>query len=66
MSPSNEHPGEDCIHFLKIYLFIYFFCAGSLLLCTGFSLVAVNGDYPLVVVHGLLVVVACLVVEHGL
>ena len=24
MSPSNEHSGEDCIYFLKIYLFIYF------------------------------------------
>ena len=31
----------------------------------GFSLVAVNGDYALVVVRGLLVVVASLVAEQG-
>ena len=33
--------------------------------CVGFSLVASSGDYSLVVAHGLLTVVALLVVQHG-
>ena len=36
--------------FFKFYLFIYLFifgCAGSSLLCMGFSLVSANGDYSL-------------------
>ena len=32
----------------------------------GFSLVAASGGYSLVVVHGLLIVVASFVMEHGL
>ena len=36
------------------------------LLCAGFSLVAQSGGYSLIVVHGLLIVVASLAVEHGL
>ena len=34
--------------------------------CEGFSLIVVSGGYSLVVVCGLLIVVASLVVEHGL
>ena len=34
--------------------------------CIGFSLVVGTRGYPLVVVFGLLIVVASLVVEHGL
>ena len=40
-------------------------CAGSLLLCAGFS-VMVRWAYSLVAVHGLLLAVASLVAEHGL
>ena len=45
-------------------LFIYS-CAGSLLL-RGLSLVAASRGCLLIAVHGLLIVVAFLVVEHGL
>ena len=47
--------------------FIYIFtfgCAESLLLCTGFSLVAANRGYSLLVGHGLLITVASFVAEH--
>ena len=42
----------------KNYLFIYYGCAGSLLLCMDFSLVAASRGSPLAVVHGLHIVVA--------
>ena len=45
-----------------MYLLI-FGCAGSSLL-TGFSLVATSGGYSLVAMHGLLIAVASLIVEH--
>ena len=38
----------------------------GLLCCMGFSLVAANGGYYLVMVLGLLIAVASLVTEHGL
>ena len=38
----------------------------SLCCHAGFSLVLENGDYGLVVVHGLLIAVTSLVTEHGL
>ena len=38
----------------------------SLRCCVGFSVVVVTGGYSLAVVHGLLTVVASLVVDHGL
>ena len=44
---------------------LFFWCTRSLLLCVGF-LSAVSGGYSLIGVHTLLVVVASLVVEHGL
>ena len=47
------------------YLYI-FVCAELSLLHTGFSLVPESGGYFLVVAHGLLIVVAFLVSEHGL
>ena len=50
--------------YFLIILFI-FGCDG--LHCyMGFSLVAANGSYSLIVVHGLLIMVASLVAEHGL
>ena len=51
--------------FLKNKLFIYLGCAGPSLL-RGLSLVVVSRGYSLVVMCGLLIVVASLVVEHGL
>ena len=46
-------------------LLIYLGFAESSLLC-GLSLVLASGDYSLVVAHGLLLVVASLVVDHRL
>ena len=46
-----------------IYLFL---AVLGLCCCVGFSLVVVSGGYSLFVVHGLLIVVASLVAEHGL
>ena len=49
-----------------INLFIYLFLAVlGLRCCEGFSLVAASGGYSLLAVHGLLIVVTALVVEHG-
>ena len=50
-------------HFLKKCLFM---AVLGLRCCVGFSLVVVSGGYSLFVVHGLLIVVASLVAEHGL
>ena len=53
--------------FLMLYLFTYLFLAVlGLHCCTGFSLVVVSGGYSPAGVHGLFIVVASLVVEHGL
>ena len=55
-------------HFLLLqYVFpvLFVWCTRSLLLCVCF-LSAVSGGYSLVGGCTLLVVVACLVVEHGL
>ena len=51
---------------LAFSFFIYLGCTGSLLLCSGFSLVAVGGGYSLVVVHGPLIVVPSPVAEGRL
>ena len=48
--------------FFKMYLFM---AVVSLLLHTGFPLVAASGGYSLVAVCGLLMAVASLVGEHG-
>ena len=58
---------RSSVHFFKISNFIYCFfgCAGSSLLC-GLSLVAARGGYSLVAVHRFLIVVSSLVAEHGL
>ena len=45
---------------------IIYGCAGSLLLHMGLSLVAVSKGYSPVAVHGLLIVVVSLAVEHRL
>lgn len=50
--------------FKKIIVFIW--TLWGLPCCVGLSLAAVSGDYTLVVVYGLLIVVASLAVEHGL
>ena len=50
-----------CPFFFKLFLLML-----GLLCCMGFSLVAANGGYYLVVVLGLLIAVASLVTEHGL
>ena len=50
--------------FVCLILFI-FHCSESLA-ALGLSLVAANGGYSVVVVHGLLIVVISFVVEHGL
>ena len=52
---------ESFLFFLSLFSFD---CAGSLLLCPGFSLVAVSGGYSLAVVHGSLIAVASPVAEH--
>ena len=55
---------------VTLCLFVYLFilgCAGFFgRFCMGFSLVAESRGYSLVAVRGLLIVVASLVVEHGL
>ena len=50
----------------KINLFILLLAVLGLCCCMGFSLVAVRGGYSLVLVCGLIIMVASLVVEHGL
>ena len=47
-----------------IYLYIFFDCAESSLLCNRLFLIAASRGCSLVVVHGLLIAVASLVVEH--
>ena len=51
--------------FLKKYSYL-FMAALGLHCCVGFSLVAVSGDYSLVVVCRLVLAMASLVAEHGL
>ena len=55
-------------HFLEFFFFLNYLLLHWVfgLLCAGFSLVAQSGDYSLIVVHGLLIAVAYLAVEHGL
>ena len=56
-----------CIQFSFIILFIYLYLAGlGLHCCTGFSVIAANGGYPLVAVDRFLIVLASLVAELGL
>ena len=47
-------------------MFIYFWLCWVFVVARGLSLVVASGGYSFVVVHGLLIVVASLVVEHGL
>ena len=65
-----SHHGSPWNKF-NIYLFIVvLICLVLAVLdlrcCLGFSLSAVSGGYSLAAVHGLLIVVASLVAEHGL
>ena len=51
--------------YFLIILFILFFTVLGLCCCVRFSLAVVSGGYSLVAVHGLLLSVASLVLEHG-
>ena len=54
---------------LYIFLFLLFILCFTMLglcCCAGFSPAAASGGYSLVAVHGLLIAVASLVVEHRL
>ena len=55
----------DFFCYLKKNNLIYLLTVLGLRCCSGFSLVAVSRGYSLVAVHGLLIEVASLVVEHG-
>ena len=60
---------KKTILFLKIYLFIYLFLAMLGLCCRARAFSScgeLGGGLLFVVVHGLLIVVASFVVEHGL
>ena len=67
MQPSTPKIARrtNLIHKTISVLFFLFGCAGSSLLYSGFSLVAVSRGCSLVVVHGLFIAVASLVAEHG-
>ena len=47
-------------------MFVYFWLCWVLFVAHRLSLIVVSGGYSLIVVGGLLIAVACLVVEHGL
>ena len=51
---------------ILLFLFLHFLVCYVFVATHGLSLVAVSGGYSLVAVHGLLIVVASLVVELGL
>ena len=55
--------GDFFFFFALIYLFLAVLDLGC---CASFSLVEASGSYSLIAVHGLLIAVASLVVEHGL
>ena len=59
--PPKAGRGIGSFVFLKTYLFIYGYAGSSLP-----SLVVMGRGYSLVAMHGLLMVVASLVVEHRL
>ena len=62
----NNSKKIHTIFLFYIYIYKFFFsfgCAGSSLLLL-LSLDAVSGGYPIVAVHGLLIAVASLAVEH--
>ena len=63
----NQQPRVDegfLFFFKKQFLLIG--CAGSSLLCEGFSLIAERGGYSPVATHRLFIAVVFLVAEHGL
>ena len=53
-------------NFKNNFIFYLFLAVLGLHCCAGFSLVAASRGYSLVTAHKLLIVVASLVVEHGL
>ena len=52
--------------FKHVYMFIFIFCIGFLLLCVGFFSSSGSGSYYLDAACRLLVVVASLVLKHRL
>ena len=69
----NENKILSCVFFQKFhnfrsffYIYLFFGCAGSLLLCGRFSPVVASGGYCLAAVRELLAEVASLGVEQGL
>ena len=68
--PSNpsppSHPIPSSLSFFNIMCFLLFMAMLGLHCCTGFSLVGANGNYSLVAVHRLLIVVASLVAGYRL
>ena len=62
---TNEHSSHHFLLLQYVFPVLFVWCTRSLLLCGGF-LSAVSGGYSPVGGHMLLVVVASLVVEHGL
>ena len=52
--------------FIYLFIFIYFWLRWVFVIACGLSLDAASRDYSSFVVHGLLVAVASLVVQHGL
>ena len=58
---------ENSLYYHLLFNFSYLFLAMLGLRCSsGFSLVAESGGYSLVGVHGLLIVVVSLAMEHRL
>ena len=51
---------------VRSLFFVLFFAMLGLCCCMGFSLVVASGDYSLIALHRLLIVVASLFSEHGL
>ena len=52
------------VNFLNNFIYLFLAMLGFRC-CTAFSLVTVSGSYSLVTLHGLLIPMASLVVEHG-
>ena len=57
---------KTLVFFKKYFLKIYFWPHWVFVSMSGLFLVAASGGYSVVVVHELLIVVASLVVAHGL
>ena len=65
---SNKNFGvrQTVFQFRLHYSYLFILALLGLHCCAGFSLFSESGGYSLLVLHGLFIVVASLVVEHGL